>query len=80
MNITFDEYGNILENNYGTEGNHGEVIILSKDIRDFYLSHNELVNKTGSNDWDDNKVFEIKERLMKKGLNWNLLLLKDGLN
>jgi hypothetical protein len=50
VNITFDEYGNILENNYGTEGTHGEVIILSKDIRDFYLSHNELVNKTGSND------------------------------
>ena len=48
VNITFDEYGNILENNYGTEGTHGEVIILSKDIRDFYLSHNELVNKTAS--------------------------------
>ena len=55
MNITFDEYGNILENNYGTEGTHGEVIILSKDIRDFYLSHNELVNKTGSykREWNE---------------------------
>ena len=48
VNITFDEYGNILENNYGTGVTHGDVIILSKDIRDFYLSHNELVNKTAS--------------------------------
>ena len=47
VNITFDEYGNILENNYGNEGTHGEI--LSKDIRDFYLFHYELVNKTGSN-------------------------------
>lgn len=42
MNITFDENGNILENNYGTEGSNGEGIILSKDIRDFYLTHRGL--------------------------------------
>jgi len=48
VNITFDEYGNILENNYGTGVTYGDVIILSKDIRDFYLSNNKLVNKTAS--------------------------------
>ncbi len=39
VSIHFDENGNILENHYGTEGTNGEEIVLSKDIRDFYLTH-----------------------------------------